>query len=169
MDKLEGSEVDSWAMPELEPVELAFIADYSIHGNASEAWRASHPGNKSNNVNIRAFEFKNRPNVRKALRAMAMAGAREIAVTAQSHIERLTELATEARAMGKMGAAVRAEELIGKVSRLYVTQIETTHIEKLSDADLAAELTRETDMTPDEIMSLLGKYKDKSGGKPVTH
>jgi hypothetical protein len=100
---------------------------YLETGNATEAYRQAYkPINIEGNANcVKAQHVLVNPKIiaRIAeLKAPAIAAAQ---ITYEGHVAKLQQLRELAEASGNYPAAIRAEELRGKVAGLYVDRVET--------------------------------------------
>ena len=137
-------------MPPLDPVEEAVVVAYLENGgNQSEAWRAGHPNSKAKaqSVHVKASQFFAQDKVRLRIAELhgkvevKAADAGQILLTIDQHMAELERLRNAAEERGQLSAAIKAEELRGKLRRFYVEQREDGkpgEFSPLSDAELTA-------------------------------
>ena len=79
----------------------------------------------TNTVNRSAWELMNNQKVTARIEELRAPGIVQAGLTAEAHMLELKRLRDIALSAGKPEAAIRAEELRGKVAGLYITKIET--------------------------------------------
>ncbi len=97
--------------------------------NYSDAYRIAvkvRPTTKPETVNQEASKIMARPHVRTRVGELRKPIAEKAMITLESHMERLKELAQIALDNGQVAAAIKAEELRGKASGIYVEKKQIT-------------------------------------------
>lgn len=114
----------------LTPKQENFCHAYLETGSASSAYRAAYNTQrmKDETVWVNASQLLNKAKVALRIAELKAPALESTQLTVESHLAQLTELRDQAIAVGKMAAAVRAEELRGKVAGFYTekAQIELT-------------------------------------------
>jgi len=113
----------------LTPKEEAFAVAVASGMNYSDAYRSAvkvRPTTKPETVNQEASKIMARPNVRTRVEELRKPIAEKAMLTLESHMERLKELAEIALDNGQVAAAIKAEELRGKASGIYVEKKQIT-------------------------------------------
>ena len=116
-------------MNSLTPKEEAFAVAVASGMNYSDAYRSAvkvRPTTKPETVNQEASKIMARPNVRTRVEELRKPIAEKAMLTLESHMERLKELAEIALDNGQVAAAIKAEELRGKASGIYVEKKQIT-------------------------------------------
>lgn len=115
----------------LDPVREAFVQDYIVHGNASQAFRKAKPKAvnwKAETVHKRASEMLLSGEVQGRLKQMQLESAEKHEIT----IDKLTKMTLAAYEMAMKdhvkapSAAVKASEFLGKLHGLVVEKKELT-------------------------------------------
>lgn len=116
----EGSE-QSDELPDLTPSQRKFVEGILAGKTASDAYRAAYDCSSSqdNSIWVRASELRSNRKVQVWLSAARKAELGACKRTKEQHIARLDSLQEIAVASGNIGAAVQAEQLIGKVEGHY--------------------------------------------------
>lgn len=132
----------------LTPKQEAFAVAYAVEGmNQTEAYRHAYDtsGMAATTIWPMASILRRSPKVAQRIAELQGATVRRAAYTADDHMDRLAELAAEALKEGQVSAAVKAEELRGKVAGL--------HIERslISVEDPAGALAKLLGVQPEEI------------------
>jgi phage terminase small subunit len=127
--------------------QRTFCDRYLEIGNASEAYRHAYAiGSMSDHaIRTEASRLLRNPNI--ALRLSTFNDKVETVakLSFAQHMEELRELRDMAKAKGQMGAAIKAEELRGKLRRFYVDQKHLEHgFDRMSAADLRAFVVKES-------------------------
>ena len=107
-----------------------FFEAYLVNGrNASKAYREAYntTNMSANAVQVEASRLLKHPNVAKALDAAEAAAQEAANITLETHVVELDRLKRAAEKDKIHGAAVRAEELRGKATGLYVERQEHTY------------------------------------------
>lgn len=133
--------IEDEELPEITDNEMAFCYEFLRTGNATGSYRNTmeYPEGISDvALYERAVRLKRQPNVKIWLDALREAGAENAVVTLSSHLSELNRLKEFAIKCANPNAAIRAEELRGKVAGHYVERVHHTHHEDVSDADLVA-------------------------------
>jgi hypothetical protein len=113
----------------LTPKEEAFAVAVASGMNYSDAYRVAvkvRPTTKPETVNQEASKIMARPHVRTRVNDLRKPIAEKAMITLESHMERLKELAQIALDNGQVAAAIKAEELRGKASGIYVEKKQIT-------------------------------------------
>jgi phage terminase small subunit len=113
----------------LTPKEEAFAVAVASGMNYSDAYRIAvkvRPTTKPETVNQEASKIMARPHVRTRVGELRKPIAEKAMITLESHMERLKELAQIALDNGQVAAAIKAEELRGKASGIYVEKKQIT-------------------------------------------
>jgi phage terminase small subunit len=100
------------------PRHLKFVREYIKDGNAAQA--AVRAGYGKKGARKQGCRLLGRPDIRRAVeaeRAPALAGWK---LTVEDHIAKLSALRDKAERAEQYGAAIKAEELRGKVGGFYV-------------------------------------------------
>ncbi len=116
-------------MNSLTPKEEAFAVAVASGMNYSDAYRIAvkvRPTTKPETVNQEASKIMARPHVRTRVGELRKPIAEKAMITLESHMERLKELAQIALDNGQVAAAIKAEELRGKASGIYVEKKQIT-------------------------------------------
>ncbi len=116
-------------MNSLTPKEEAFAVAVASGMNYSDAYRVAvkvRPTTKPETVNQEASKIMARPHVRTRVNDLRKPIAEKAMITLESHMERLKELAQIALDNGQVAAAIKAEELRGKASGIYVEKKQIT-------------------------------------------
>jgi hypothetical protein len=141
-------------LPQLTGQQMEFVQGLLQGMTASDAYRKAYDcsGMVNNTLWCEASKLRNDPRVAQWLDAAREAELGHSKVTLDQHIRRLDRLETIAVKTGNIGAAVQAEQLIGKALGHYVERFEdvTQHdpmatLEEIRkhSPDLAQALARE--------------------------
>lgn len=111
---------------ELTPKQAAFVREYLKSGNASKAYRESYDadGMKPEHINVEASKLLDNPKIAQRVKEFQDKANAAVGITLESHLARLAHLSTVAEGLDQISASVKAEELRGKVSGLYVERVE---------------------------------------------
>jgi hypothetical protein len=103
-----------------------------------DAYRQAYGCEKSNNATVRrnASRLLKDPEVRDLIESIRIEAAAEAGITVEESLKKLADLGIAAQEKGNMGAAVRAEELRGKIAGLYVEKREDI-TNQISDEEIA--------------------------------
>lgn len=104
----------------------AFVLAYLETADEDQAYRMAYDAEGMSDASIQkeAKRLKNHPLVAPRLQKVDLMVQVKGLRSLEDHISKLEELRDAAIKNGQIPAAVKAEELIGKVSRLYVIQVE---------------------------------------------
>lgn len=104
----------------------AFVQEYLKTLNPTQAYRKAYDNQRMSDDACRVEGNKLLKHPTVALRiAHATEKVKEKnALTLEKHMDRLLQLSMKAEALEQMGAAIKAEELRGKLQRYYVEQVE---------------------------------------------
>jgi len=105
----------------------AFVQEYLKSLNPTQAYRKAYQNQTMSDDACRVEGNKLLKHPTVALRiAHATEKVKEKnALTLEKHMDRLLQLSMKAEALEQMSAAIKAEELRGKLQRYYVEQVET--------------------------------------------
>ena len=105
-----------------------FCTEYLKCGNATQAYRIAYdkPDMKMASANRRAKELIDNSKIQARLETLREPVVRDCRVTLDSHLKRLEELSRLAQEEGQASAAVKAEELRGKVCGRYIERREVS-------------------------------------------
>ena len=114
------------ARSDLTPKQEKFCQEYVKCGNASEAYRLAYNAAKMKQTSIHrmATEVLGNLKIASRLDELRQPAIEATHMTVESHLRTLDGLAQEARAKGQLTAAIRAEELRGKVAGYYKDRLE---------------------------------------------
>lgn len=117
----------------LTPKQEKFCCEYLRSGNASEAYRQSYNCEKMKpaSVNRKAFELLKNVNITARIASSYSTAIRNAELTIENHLYELAALRDFAKASGQYSAAIRAEELRGKVAGFYTDRIEMNNKVKM--------------------------------------
>lgn len=129
-----------------------FVLAYLSTGNASEAYRRAYDAENmsAEAINVEACRLLQHPNVALRLAGLQKRAEAKAILTLEEHMAELQTLRDLAKQNAQLSAAIKAEELRGKLRRFYVEQIETGTagaFADMSDAELDAFLA-EDDQPP---------------------
>ena len=133
---------------EISKNEHEFILNRVLAGNSwTESYKLTHntKGLSASAIQARAHRLANTERVKAFISDLRLLGEMEANVTLQSHIERMRQIAEIAISRNQIGAAVKAEENIGRACGLYVTKAEYTHKHESSALSLLEELKDSVD------------------------
>ena len=113
---------------ELTQKQQKFCTEYLKCGTATKAYRIAYdkPDMKTASANRRAKGLIDNSKIQARLAELREPAVRECRVTLENHLKRLEELSRLAQEEGQTSAAVKAEELRGKVCGLYVERREVS-------------------------------------------
>lgn len=96
--------------------------------NQSDAYRAAYSCENmlDSTINNNAYMLMNDSDIKARIEQLRMPIAERVGRTLEQHIERLMKLGEHGESLDKVDAAIKAEELIGKVLGFYVTKTELT-------------------------------------------
>lgn len=113
----------------LTPKQEAFALAVASGKTQSDAYREAfnvRPNTKPTSVNVSAAKLMADPNINQRVEELRQPIAQKAMITLESHIERLKELANMAIEQGQIAAAIKAEELCGKASGVYIEKRQIT-------------------------------------------
>ena len=113
----------------LTPKQETFALAVASGKTQSDAYREAfnvRPTTKPETVNEQASKLMAKHNIRTRVEELRKPIAQKAMVTLESHIQRLKELAEMAIDQGQIAAAIKAEELCGKASGVYVEKRQIT-------------------------------------------
>ncbi len=146
---------EGYELPSLTDQQMAFVEGILAGKSGADAYRAAYDCSNSqqNTIWSRASELRANSKVAVWLSAARKAGLGHSAITLSAHIQELQRLREIALETGNVGAAVQAEQLIGKASGHYTERVEMTV------TDIADELRELAKISPD----LAKAYADEKG------
>jgi phage terminase small subunit len=105
----------------LTPKQEAFCLAYVETGNASEAYRRAYDSAQMQpaTINRKAAEMLANGKIRATLSELREKAVSKTLLTVQAHLHELQVLRDLAKENGQYSAAIKAEELRGKLCRLY--------------------------------------------------
>lgn len=108
-----------------------FVREYIKDGNAAQA--AVRVGYQKKHARKTGCRLLSRPDVKQAVQAARAPALEACQITMESHMAKLSALRDAAEGVGQYGAAIKAEELRGKVAGFYVErqQVEMTAVPTL--------------------------------------
>ena len=113
----------------LTPKQEKFALAVASGKTQSDAYREAfnvRPTTKDTSVNVNASKLMADTNIAQRVEELRKPIADKAMITLESHIERLKELAELAIKEGQIAAAIKAEELCGKASGVYVEKRQIT-------------------------------------------
>ncbi len=151
----------------LTPKQEAFALAYLETGNASEAYRRSYGAENMSPESIwtEACLLLQHPKVSQRLVGLQKKAEAKALLSLEEHMSELQTLRELAKQSAQLSAAIKAEELRGKLRRFYVEQVEhgeAHEFERMSDEELDAFLT-------EEMPEPAPKAKSKANGKANGH
>lgn len=110
----------------LTPKQERFCQEYVKTGNAAAAYRTAYDctAMKDKTIHNRTGELLKNRGITGRLDELRAPAIQAVELTVESHLRKLDELAQEAREKGNLTAAIRAEELRGKVAGYYKDRLE---------------------------------------------
>jgi hypothetical protein len=110
----------------LTPKQEKFCLTYLETGNASEAYRQVYNTSKMKKTTIgrKAFELLENGKITAKINELKAPAIKNVELTVENHLNRLAELRDHAFEAGNYAAAIRAEELRGKVAGFYTDRLE---------------------------------------------
>lgn len=160
-------------LPELTPKQMKFVEGVLSGLTASDAYRGAYgcENTPPEQIWVRASETRSNSKVQLWLQAARQHNLSKHAVTLESHLSELDRLKAEAEKTGAIGAAVKAVELQGRVSGLYVERHRNE--DARSDGELLAEIRALSPDAADALerdLGLKGSLTDNSSGdSKLTH
>ena len=127
----------------------AFINAYLETGNATQAYRRAYDadGMSDEAIRVEAHKLLKHPNIALRLESFKQSAVAETMLTLEAHMSELRTLRELAKQNAQISAAIKAEELRGKLRRFYVEQIEhgDAHaFDQMSDDELRQFVAEET-------------------------
>ena len=116
-------------MSELTPKQESFALAVASGMTQSDAYREAfnvRPNTKTDSINQAASKLMADPKISSRVQELRKPVADKAMITLESHITRLQELAEIALENGQVAAAIKAEELCGKASGIYVEKKQIT-------------------------------------------
>jgi phage terminase small subunit len=113
----------------LTPKQEAFALAVASGKTQSDAYREAfnvRPTTKDTSVNVNASKLMADANIAQRVEELRKPIAEKAMITLESHIQRLKELAELAIDQGQIAAAIKAEELCGKASGVYIEKRQIT-------------------------------------------
>lgn len=113
----------------LTPKQEKFALAVASGKTQSDAYREAfnvRPTTKDTSVNVNASKLMADTNIAQRVEELRKPIADKAMITLESHIERLKELAELAIDQGQIAAAIKAEELCGKASGVYIEKRQIT-------------------------------------------
>ncbi len=113
----------------LTPKQEKFALAVASGKTQSDAYREAfnvRPTTKDTSVNVNASKLMADANISQRVEELRKPIAEKAMITLESHIRRLKELAELAIDQGQIAAAIKAEELCGKASGVYVEKRQIT-------------------------------------------
>lgn len=116
-------------MSELTPKQESFALAVASGMTQSDAYREAfnvRPTTKTDSINQAASKLMADPKISSRVNELRKPIAEKAMITLEGHISRLKELADIALQNGQVAAAIKAEELCGKASGIYVEKKQIT-------------------------------------------
>ena len=113
----------------LTPKQESFALAVASGKTQSDAYRESfnvRSTTKDSSVNVNASKLMADAKIAQRVEELRKPIAQKAMITLESHIQRLKELAEMAIDQGQIAAAIKAEELCGKASGVYVEKRQIT-------------------------------------------
>lgn len=110
----------------LTPKQEKFCLTYLETGNASEAYRQVYNTSnmKKTTIGRKAFELLENGKITARINELQAPAIKKAELTVENHLRKLEEMRDSAFEAGNFQAAIRAEELRGKVAGFYTNRIE---------------------------------------------
>ena len=116
----------------LTPKQEKFALAVASGKTQADAYREAYnvkPTTKDSSVIVSASQLMANPNISYRVEELRKPIAQKAMITLESHIERLKELAALAVDTGQIAAAIKAEELCGKASGIYIERRQLTGLD----------------------------------------
>lgn len=116
----------------LTPKQERFAMAVASGKTQSDAYREAYnvrPTTKMETINQQASRLLANSNIYARVEELRKPIAQKAMITLESHIERLKELAALAVDTGQIAAAIKAEELCGKASGIYIERRQLTGLD----------------------------------------
>lgn len=112
----------------LTPKQEKFCQGIVSGLNQSDAYRAAYncEGMQPETINNNAYKLTQNNDIVTRIEHLRKPIAERVGRTLEQHIERLMKLGEHGESLDKVEAAIKAEELIGKVLGFYVNKTELT-------------------------------------------
>lgn len=122
----DSPKIDTTDLPDLTAQQQAFVRGLLDGKTASDAYRAAYDCSamQPNSIWVAASRLRSDANVALWLAQARKAQLGHANVTLSQHVQRLDELKQLAIETGNLGAAVQAEQLIGKATGHYVERLD---------------------------------------------
>lgn len=106
--------------------QINFCLMYVKTGNALEAYRRSYNVDSLKDASLKrnTYRLLKTPKIQNRIESLKAPAIAEAELSVDSHLKTLTELRDLARKSGNLTAAIRAEELRGKVAGFYIDKVE---------------------------------------------
>jgi phage terminase small subunit len=129
------------AKEKLTPKQEAFVLAYLECGNATQAYRVAYDadGMTAASIDKEARRLLSNPRITPRLDQLHKKVEAKALLSLEEHMSELRNLRELAKQNAQISAAIKAEELRGKLRRFYVEQIETGgpgDFEAMSDDEL---------------------------------
>lgn len=129
------------AQDKLTQKQEAFVVAYLKTGNSSEAYRMAYDAKAMSDeaINVEGCRLLKNPKVALRMQSVAQKADKKAVLTLEEHMLELHALKELGKQNGQISAAIKAEELRGKLMRFYVDQIEhgaAGEFARMSDEDL---------------------------------
>ena len=126
----------------------AFVLAYLETGNASEAYRRAYDAEDmdAQAIAVEAHKLRKHPKIANRLNGLQEKAETKAILSLEDHMTELLNLRELAKQNGQVSAAIKAEELRGKLRRFYVEQHEhgeAGDFSKLSDDEMRSLLAQE--------------------------
>ena len=131
--KITDTEQDIGDLPDLTEQQRRFVSGIIEGKTASDAYREAYDcsNSKPNTIWCEASKLRNHTNVSQWIAAARKAELCHSQRSLQQHVQRLDRLQELCVETGNLGAAVQAEQLIGKASGHYVDQVRDVTVDPL--------------------------------------
>jgi hypothetical protein len=108
----------------LTPKQAVFVAAYLESGNASAAYRTAYDAvrMKDTTIRVKAAELLRNGNITVRLAELRKAAEEKALVSLGDHMAELAAVRDQAKEAKQFSAAIKAEELRGRLSGLYADQ-----------------------------------------------
>jgi len=112
----------------LTPKQEKFCQSVASGMNNSDAYRSAYncEGMQPETINNNAYKLTQDNDIATRIEQLRLPIAERVGRTLEQHIERLMKLGEHGESLDKVEAAIKAEELIGKVLGFYVNKTELT-------------------------------------------
>lgn len=143
MQQKKTGQIDLGELPELTEHQAKFVEEYLKGKSATEAYRAAYDCSNSSNKTVwtEASRARHHPAIALWISAARQAGMGSPKINLDQHITRLERLSELCIMSGNMGAAVQAEQLIGKASGHYTERLDITSGDPMDALKQIAELS----------------------------